>query len=101
MRTIVDLPENSIKALDAIGAKLELSRAELVRRSVSAYLEKHNAAGTPIKNDIFGLYNDIYDKHTDSLELQESMRNEWSETPMSVNTNFTMQDSGNNQYDDK
>lgn len=100
MRTIVDLPENAIKSLDAIGANLDLSRAELVRRSVNAYLEEQNAAGTPIKNDIYGLYSDIYDKHTDSLAIQEELRAEWGE-PTPVDMNFTLQDSGKNDYDAK
>lgn len=100
MRTLIDLPENAVKALDAIGANLDLSRAELVRRSVNAYLEKHDAAGTPIKNDIYGLYSDIYAQDTDSLEIQQALRAEWDE-PVSINANFTLQDSGDNTYDDK
>ncbi len=100
MRTIVDLPENAVQALDAIGAKLDLSRAELVRRSVDSYLEKHDAAGTPVKNDIYGLYADLYDNETDSLEIQDALRNEWAQ-PESIDINFTLHDSGKRTYDDK
>jgi len=39
MRTIVDLPEDQIKALDSIGKREDLSRTELVRRAVAAYLD--------------------------------------------------------------
>ena len=100
MRTIVDLPENAVKALDAMGAKLSLSRAELVRRSVNSYLEKQNASISPITNDIYGLYSDLYDKHTDSLELQNTLREEWGEKYPSIDSNFMLHDSGKNGYNE-
>lgn len=38
MRTIVDLPEKQIKALDAYRKKEGISRAEAVRRAVAAFV---------------------------------------------------------------
>lgn len=100
MRTIIDLPEKAIQALDAMSAKLNLSRAELVRRSVSAYLERQNASASPITNDIYGLYHDLYDKNADSLDIQNALRREWDEAPSSINAGFTLQNSAETVYDE-
>ena len=47
MRTIVDIPEKDIKALDSLGKKQDLSRAELVRRGV---YNIHQVSADVIKN---------------------------------------------------
>ncbi len=76
MRTIIDLPEDDIKMLDYLAKSMKKSRAELVRRSVSAYLEKEGGAQA-ISSDIFGLYDDVFTK--DSLDLQEELRGDWEQ----------------------
>ena len=38
MRTIIDLPEEQVKALDTYRKKERISRAEAVRRAVAAFL---------------------------------------------------------------
>jgi len=38
MRTVIDLPEEQIKALDSYRKKERISRAEAVRRAVAAFL---------------------------------------------------------------
>ena len=79
MRTLIDLPEDDIKALDMIGKKEDLSRAELVRRAVARYLEEEQDAA---KNDVdkyFGLFKDdptAFDGLS-GLEYQQKMRDEW------------------------
>lgn len=76
MRTIVDLPEEDIQALDLLAKRSKLSRAELVRRSVTAYIEKE-AENNAITHDIFGLYSDVFTQ--DALEIERNLRGEWDE----------------------
>lgn len=71
MRTLVDLPESQIHELSKLCAEIKISRAEAVRRAVSAYLAENR--GGPA-HDGFGLWAD----HTeDGLAYQERLRAEW------------------------
>lgn len=83
MRTIVDLPENDVKRLDLLGKKTNLSRAELVRRAITDYLEKDAAAtNTEIVHDIRGISKPGDTRFWDGLsgmEYQEKIRGEWDE----------------------
>lgn len=76
MRTIIDLPEEDIKALDLLGKRAKLSRAELIRRAVSAYIETETL-NQAITHDIFGLYADIFSQ--DALKTENIIRSEWNE----------------------
>ena len=58
MRTIVDIPENDVKALDSLGKKENLSRAELVRRAVQSYLEAAQRKSTAAVDEYFGFLKD-------------------------------------------
>ncbi len=76
MRTIVDLPEAQIKALDAYRKREGISRAEAVRRAVKAFVPaavKNNFdfAGHPA----FGS-SKLYRKE-DSIETVRKLREEW------------------------
>ena len=73
MRTIVDLPQDNVDALKALSQHTRLSRAELVRRAVADYLNRH---WTPREDTAFGIW-----KHRkiDGLEYQENLRSEWDE----------------------
>ena len=71
MRTIVDLPEAQIASLARICEREGLSRAELIRRAVAAYLETQ--AKSPDSG--FGLWQNA---HPDALELEDELRREWS-----------------------
>ncbi|MGB0720722.1 MAG: CopG family transcriptional regulator, partial [Bdellovibrionales bacterium] len=57
MRTIVDLPDEQVKALDLIGRTDKVSRAELVRQAVHLFLEhnKKKKRGEIIGPDIRGM----------------------------------------------
>lgn len=71
MRTIVELPEEQILALAAIGERDKLSRAELLRRAVSEYVDRH---GTQGEHQAFG----IWASHAeDGLATQRRLRDEW------------------------
>ncbi len=82
MRTIVDIPENQIKALDLLGKKEDLSRAELVRRAVKTYLDieqQNKSAGGLDKH--FGFLKDDLQPFDglDALEYERKMRAEWDQ----------------------
>jgi len=72
MRTIVDIPEQNIQALDAVCEREHISRAEAVRRAVAAYLARHKAGG----DEAFGLWKG---RGRDGLAYQDSLRDEWGE----------------------
>ncbi len=70
MRTLIDIPPNQIKALEAVTLATRLSRSEIIRRAIAAYLEKH-AATTP---EAFGLWRD---QAEDGVAYQKRVRSEW------------------------
>ena len=70
MRTIVDLPDAHIEAMDALRAVEGISRAEVVRRAGAEHLKRHqaDAAGA------FGLWRD---RRVEGVEHQRRLRREW------------------------
>ncbi len=70
MRTLVEIPERQIRDLAVICRLEQVSRAELVRRAISAYLEKRK----PPVGVAFGLWQE---RGVDGLAYQEQMRSEW------------------------
>ena len=77
MRTIVDLPEKQIKALDAYRKKEGISRAEAVRRAVAAFVP---ALARPrldlTENPAFGSSKKF--RKEDSVTTVRRLREEWS-----------------------
>ncbi len=71
MRTLVDIPAEDLELVNGVVKKLEISRAEFVRRAISLYLEPHRADPAA---DAFGIWRD---RPVDGLEYQERMREEW------------------------
>lgn len=72
MRTIVDLPDPERAQLDALCRQRGLSRAEALRQALRLWLQQQTAShGT-----VFGLWRD---RPEGSLELQQALREEWSE----------------------
>lgn len=80
MRTIVDLPEHQVTALDVLGENLDLSRAELVRRAVDLYLgqQKKKRSDAAIET-YYGFLKDVPEAFggLDGLAYQEKIRSEW------------------------
>jgi len=72
MRTIVDIPDAEIESLSQLCAAKKLSRAELIRQAIAAYLEKNK----PDLEQAFGLWNQQNDS-LDGLAYQEKVRSEW------------------------
>ncbi len=77
MRTIVDIPETDIKALDVLGKKTNASRAELVRQAVAAYLKTEAADQKSKLDQYFGMLkgSSSFDG-MDGLGWQKKMRGE-------------------------
>lgn len=70
MRTLVDLVDIQVQALDRLAKRQARSRAALIREAVDAYLERHDLAEG---DEAFGLWGD----KTDGLAYQERIRSEW------------------------
>jgi len=71
MRTLVDLPEPDVVALDEIGRRRRVSRAKIIRQAVGEYLAR-NAEGE--FQTAFGLWRD---QTVDGLAYQRKAREEW------------------------
>jgi metal-responsive CopG/Arc/MetJ family transcriptional regulator len=70
MRTIVDLPDGAIEALDRLRARRGVSRAALVREAVEAFLEAQAPVG---RGAAFG----AWEREEDGLAAQRRLRSEW------------------------
>ena len=80
MRTLVDLGDSRVKALDRLAKRQDRSRASLVREAVDDYLGRHCLES---EDEAFGLWRE---NATDGLAFQEKARGEWydrSSTPTS------------------
>lgn len=71
MRTLVDLVEAQVEALDSVAKQEKRSRASLIRQAVDEYLSKRSSA--PL-DETFGIWRD---RKGDGLEFQRRLRNEW------------------------
>ena len=71
MRTVVNLPEEDLKAIKAIARREKVSQAEAIRRAVKAYLASNAPEPDPAA---FG----IWAGRTEGLQYQEALREEWS-----------------------
>ncbi len=70
MRILIDLPPEQITHLATLSKSQNISRAELIRRAVSQYLE--NNQPKPVK--AFGL---LKDRKIDGSAWQEQVRSQW------------------------
>ena len=71
MRTIVDLPEPQVEALDALCRAERISRAEAIRRAVALLLRDRPAAEL---HRAFGLWRG---REEDGLSYERRVRREW------------------------
>lgn len=71
MRTIIELPDAQLEALEVICAREGISRAEAIRRAVADHLARQRSAG---ESEAFGLWRR---RPTDGLRYQEHVRREW------------------------
>lgn len=71
MRTIVELPEDQLRALAEICRREKISRAEAIRRAVARYARE--AAGERSR-EAFGLWRG---RGADGLAYERRLRKEW------------------------
>jgi predicted transcriptional regulator len=71
MRTLVDIGDPEVKALDRLAQREKTSRAALIRKAIDDFLARNNA---DIEAEAFGLWGD---RKVDGLAYQENMRSEW------------------------
>ncbi|MBB3918829.1 CopG family transcriptional regulator [Rhizobium fabae] len=71
MRTLVDIGDPEVKALDRLAQREKMSRAALIRKAINDFLARNNA---DIEAEAFGLWGD---RKIDGLTYQENMRREW------------------------
>jgi len=72
MRTIVDLPDRQVEALERICRSRNLSRTELIRQAVDHYLQEH----LPVRDQAFGLWK-REGLREDGVVFQRRLRKEW------------------------
>jgi metal-responsive CopG/Arc/MetJ family transcriptional regulator len=70
MRTLVDLGDAQVEALDELSKRENRSRAALIRQAIDDYLVKRRSGG----DDAFGLWGK---RKVDGLAYQEKARREW------------------------
>ena len=72
MRTIIDIPEPQLKILNQLSHEKGISRAEVIRQAITAFLTLNE---TP-PDRAFGLWKD---RTEDGLRYQRILRDEWGE----------------------
>jgi len=72
MRTIIDLPENQVRALADLCESEKISRAEAVRRALAEMLSRKQNKG---REQAFGAWK----KRGDSRKIVEALRREWEQ----------------------
>ena len=73
MRILVDIPDRDLQLLTSMSKAERVSRAELIRRAVNAYLAPRQQKWAGV-DAAFGLW---ADKKEDGLAYQERLRKEW------------------------
>lgn len=71
MRTLVDLGDTQIQALDELSKKEKRSRAALIRQAIDDYLATRQSK---LEADAFGLWGK---RKVDGLTYQKKVRREW------------------------
>ncbi|TCL76002.1 CopG family transcriptional regulator [Rhizobium sp. BK251] len=71
MRTLIDIGEAELKALDRIAKAKRVSRAAVIREAVDDFLGRSSAEHTA---EAFGLWGN---RVVDGLAYQEKIRSEW------------------------
>jgi hypothetical protein len=74
VRTIIDLPEAQLEALDGICHREAISRAEAIRQAVALLVRQRGASASRVA---FGLWKGR--RQLDGLRYQHRLRSEWRE----------------------
>ena len=71
-RTLIDISENTLNQLDELATSMSVSRAELVRQAIKAWLkDKMTKKG----KNAFGILKNKLNR--DGVEYQQFIRGEW------------------------
>ncbi len=71
MRTLVDLADSQVAALDELSKVEKKSRAALIRRAIDDYLAKRRVV---LEKEAFGLWGS---NRIDGMAYQRRLRREW------------------------
>lgn len=71
MRTLVDIGDPEVKALDLLAQREKVSRAALIRKAIDDFLARNSSTS---EVEAFGLWGD---RKVDGLAYQEDIRSEW------------------------
>lgn len=71
MRTLVDLGDTQIQALDELSKREKRSRAALIRQAIDDYLAKRHSKP---ESNAFGLWGE---RKVNGLAYQDKVRREW------------------------
>jgi metal-responsive CopG/Arc/MetJ family transcriptional regulator len=77
MRTIIDLPEEQVRALADYCAREKVSRAEAVRRAVAILVEERERRQRDHKEALKAAFGIWKDRGIDAVEYQRKLRSEW------------------------
>lgn len=72
MRTVIDLSDRQIDALERISRSRNLSRAELIRQAVDRYVQEYLSG----RDEAFGLWKGEAVRE-DGVAVQRRLREEW------------------------
>ncbi len=72
MRKIIDIPDDRAGLLAEICRRNDISRAEAIRRAIDLFIKQE----LPGAEGVFGIWKH---RRVDGVELQRSLRREWSE----------------------
>ncbi len=81
MRTLVDIPDDKISALDALARRKSWSRAEAVRQGINRLLAAEKAADMQALDEAFGGWDHF---GVDGLAYQRAIRAEWDDRPNAI-----------------
>ncbi|SAK63233.1 helix-turn-helix protein, CopG [Caballeronia pedi] len=70
-RILIDLPDEQIDDLAALGEEQQRSRAAVIRDAITAYVASNKRRPAV---DVFGLWED---RKIDGLQYQQELREEW------------------------
>lgn len=76
MRITVDIPDEQLDLLAAVCRRDGVSRAEVVRRAVAAYLEQQRVTTW---DDAFGIWRE---REIEGVAYQRKLRSEWPYRPV-------------------
>ena len=78
MKTAISIPDDLFAAAEEASRRLELSRSQLFRRALEAYLQEHGADGVTEKlNEIYQNNDSSVDPVLELLEIASLDRESW------------------------